>query len=353
MILPKPGIRFSHIARISLKTTAHQPRLVGPPAMNSSYPSRRRFFTLAAGTCGAWMTACSRSPARQSFSRSSKALGTTVTMTVLHADEAQAQTVLDAAFAEIERIESVMSLYRPESQISRLNHESVLEAPDASFVEVLRFAAEVAEKSGGAFDVSVQPLWALKGVKPDAAMLSLVNWQKIELGEKHLKLAPGMAITLNGIAQGYAADAAMRVMRAQGVEHALIDAGEFSALGNNAENAPWRIGIQHPRERDAFAALAALENRCLATSGDYETAFSDDYSRHHILDPHTGESPGELASVSVLSPTAMTADALSTTLFVLGAERGMEFLRHYPGSDALLILKDGRRLATAGFPLTA
>lgn len=299
------------------------------------------------------MTGCSRQNGLQKFSKSSEALGASVMMTVLHADKHVANTALDAAFAELERIESVLSLYRPESQISRLNREGVLEAPDASLIEVLRFAADVAEKSGGAFDVTVQPLWALKGVKPDAATLALVDWRKVELGEKSIKLAPGMAITLNGIAQGFAADAAMRVIRAHGVEHALIDAGEFSAHGNNAENAPWRIGIQHPREREAFAALTRLENRCLATSGDYETAFSDDFSRHHILDPHTGVSPGELASVSVLAPSAMAADALSTALFVLGAKHGMEFLTRFKDTDALIILKDGHRLVTAGFTLAA
>lgn len=316
-------------------------------------PNRRRFFALAAGACGALMTGCSRQAGLQRVSRQSKALGATVTMTVLHADESAANAALAAAFAELERIESVMSLYRPASQISRLNRERVLEYPDPSFVEVLRYAANVAGKSGGAFDVTVQPFWTLKGEKPNAATLALVDWQKVEIGDNRIRIAPGMAITLNGIAQGYAADAAMRVMRAHGVEHALIDAGEFSAYGTNAENAPWRIGIQHPRQRDAFAALTQLENRCLATSGDYETSFSDDFSRHHIFDPHTGESPGELASVSVLAPTAMSADALSTTLFVLGAKRGMEFLRHYPDTDALLILKDGRRMATTGFTFAA
>jgi thiamine biosynthesis lipoprotein len=274
-------------------------------------------------------------------------------MTALHADESVAQTASDAAFAELERIESVMSLYRPESQVSRLNRDGVLTNPDVSLLEVLRHAAQVSEQSDGAFDVTVQPLWVLQGEKPDAATLALVDWRKVELDETLLKLAPGMAITLNGIAQGFAADAAMRVMREHGVEHALIDAGEFSAHGNNAENAPWRIGIQHPRERDAFAALAQLENRCLATSGDYETSFTDDFSRHHIFDPRTGDSPGVLASVSVLAPSAMSADALSTTLFVLGAKRGIDFLRNYPGTDALLLLKDGRRIATAGFPFAA
>lgn len=325
--------------------------------MNMSHPrplnGRRRFFALAAGTCGALMTNCSRQTGLRRVTQSSKALGATVTMTALHEDESTANAALSAAFAELERIEDVMSLYRPESQISRLNRDGVLASPDASLVEVLRFAAGVAEKSGGAFDVTVQPLWKLQGVTPDAATLALVDWRKVEISENRIKLSPGMAITLNGIAQGFAADAAMRVMRAHGVEHALIDAGEFSAHGMNAENAPWRIGIQHPRERDAFAALTPLENRCLATSGDYETTFSDDFSRHHILDPHTGESPGELASVSVLAPTAMSADALSTALFVLGAKRGMEFLRHYPDTDALLIPKDGRRMATAGFTFAA
>lgn len=272
-------------------------------------------------------------------------------MTVLHADEDVANAALDAAFAELERIESVMSLYRPESQISRLNRDGVLEMPDASLVEVLRFAVGVAEKSSGAFDVTVQPLWKLKGAKPDATTLALVDWRKVELRENRIKLAPGMAITLNGIAQGFAADAAMRVMRVHGIEHALIDAGEFSAHGMNAENAPWRVGIQHPRERDALAARASLENRCLATSGDYETTFRNDFRWHHILNPHTGESADELASVSVIAPTAMAADALSTALFVLGASRGLDFLHDYPDTDAFLISKDGREFRTKNFPV--
>lgn len=315
--------------------------------------SRRRFFTLAAGACGALMTQCSRAAGLRQFSLQSKALGATVTMTLLHSDESVASAALDAAFAALEHIENLMSLYREESQISRLNREGVLENPDPAFVEVLRFAADVAEKSDGAFDVTVQPLWGLKGVPSDSGTLALVDWRKVEIDATLIKLGSGMAITLNGIAQGYAADAAMRVMREYGVEHALIDAGEFSAHGHNAENAPWRIGIQHPRERDAFSAVTRLEDRCLATSGDYETAFSDDFSRHHIFDPRTGDSPGELASVSVLAPTAMSADALSTALFVLGAKRGMDFLRDFPGTDALLILKDGRRIATTGFPFAA
>ncbi|GEP41764.1 FAD:protein FMN transferase [Brevifollis gellanilyticus] len=324
--------------------------------MNAHPPptaSRRRFFALATGTCAALMTQCSRQHGLHRVSRSAKALGTTVTMTALHADESKAATALDAAFAELEHIESVMSIYRPESQLSRLNREGVLGSPDPLLVEVLRYSNEMSKRSDGAFDITVQPLWRLKGARPDTATMSLVDWSKVKVDAQSIQLAPGMAITLNGIAQGFAADVSMRVMHAHGVEHALIDAGEFSARGMNAEKAPWRIGIQHPREPDAYAALTQLENRCLATSGDYETSFSADFSRHHILDPRTGQSPGELASVSVLASTAMAADALSTALFVLGSQRGMELLQNYPGTDALLILKDGRHLATPGFPFAA
>jgi hypothetical protein len=141
----------------------------------------------------------------------------------------------------------------------------------------------------------------------------------------------GTAITLNGIAQGFAADAAMAVLRRAGVAHALIDAGEMNALGGKPDGAAFTVGIQHPRHADAFVSMAKLQNRCLATSGDYETRFSDDFVHHHLFDPHTGHSPTELASVSIVAPTAMAADALSTAVFVLGAERGMELVRRTPG----------------------
>lgn len=246
-----------------------------------------------------------------------------------------------------------MSLYRGGSQICRLNRDGALAQPDARLLEVLRCATEIAEKSGGAFDITVQPLWALAGKDADAAALGLVDWRRVRFDERRVVLGAGMAITLNGIAQGYAADAAMRVMRAHGVRHALIDAGELGAMGRSRGREPWSAGIQHPRAADAFAAVARLEDCCLATSGDYETAFSADFSRHHIVDPRSGRSPGELASVSVAAPTAMIADALSTAAFVLGAERGLALLREFPGSDALLITKNGRRLATPGFPSAA
>ena len=110
-------------------------------------------------------------------------------------------------------------------------------------------------------------------------------------------------------------------------------------------------GIQHPRNEDAYIALARLSGRCLATSGDYATAFADDYSQHHLFDPHTGRSPTALSSVSIAAASAMQADALSTAVFVLGPDAGLELVKTEPSCDALLVLNNGRTLVTEGFPL--
>lgn len=330
--------------------------LAHPPL--STPATRRRFFALVAGSIGALNGSARAS--LPSHRRESRALGATVSLTVLHEDASLAGRAIDAALAEIQRVEAVMSLYRPESQICRLNREGALDRPDAGLVEVLREAAAIAEKSGGAFDITVQPLWRLYAeaqkigrVLKEEEMLAArekVDWRRVELGENRIVLSgKGTEITLNGIAQGYAADRAKRVLRQHGIEHALIDAGELGVLGRNAAGDIWQAGVQHPRQADAYAAMARLDDRCLATSGDYETAFCADFSRHHIFDPKTGISPGELASVSVLAGSAMRADALSTTLMVLGAEAGSALLARFPGTDALFILKNGRRLATAGF----
>ena len=161
---------------------------------------------------------------------------------------------------------------------------------------------------------------------------------------------PGMGVTLNGVAQGYAADRALLAARRHGVEHALFLAGAYVSLGRNEQGEDWTLGIQHPRNPDAIAARLALDGRALSTSGDYETFFTPDFLHNHIFDPATGDSPTELASASVLTPTGMMADSLSTSFMVLGSERSLALAAKLPGVDALLIGKDGRRWRTPGLP---
>ncbi len=284
------------------------------------------------------------------------ALGAEVVLTAYHRERVVADRALQAAFVALNEIETVLSLYRPESEICRLNRSGGLERPHPDLVQVLSKALEWSARTKGAFDPTVQPLWPLyaNNKSPGESELDsirrLINWRQVEVHPNRICLGPGQAITLNGIAQGFAADRVCAVLRAHGIEHALANTGEFGAVGLKPAGERWNVGIQHPRIADAYLALAGLTDRFLATSGDYETKFNDDFSSHHIFDPVTGRSPATLASVTVLAPTGLEADALSTAVFVLGPERGLDLAASREGVDALVVLKTGEVLATPGFP---
>ena len=323
--------------------------------------SRRKFLSVSLGA-GAGGVAWQLGNLPNDVSRHSWALGAEVVMTVMEMSVARAQRALDAAFEELELVEQVMSLYRPDSQVCRLNRDRVLERPHPYLLEVLAMAEQTARCSDGAFDITVQPLWELyaacqkQGRLPTdeeiAAARATVDWQAIEIASDCVRLrAPATAITLNGIAQGFAADRAIAVLRDHGVQHALVNTGEVSSLGRKPNGNDWTAGVQHPREPDSFVSLVGLQGRSLATSGDYEATFCDDFSKHHIFDPRTGQSPSEVASVSIVAPSAMQADALSTAAMVLGPDRTLALIESQPNVDALFVLKDGRSLHTRGFPM--
>lgn len=324
----------------------------------------RRRFLLAAGAAAGLLALGAnrgRKSALRKFQRTSAALGTKVSITVLHRSDVVSRAALDAAFAEIEMVEAVMSIYRQTSELSQLNRDGVLDRPHPYLVEVLSHSAATSRATGGAFDVTVQPLWSLyaearsRGQLPaDAAVanaLMLVDWRKVDVQPGRIRLdGEGMRVTLNGIAQGFAADRALAALKSRGIEHALVDAGELAPLGWNNDR-PWRAGIQHPGVEDAYAALTRLDGRCLATSGEYAPPFSADGRFHHIFDPHSGRSPRQVASVTIAAPSAMAADALSTACFVLGPERAATVIEGMDGVDAFFVLKNGRVLKTSNFSL--
>lgn len=298
----------------------------------------------------------------QRVTRTSWALGSTVTMTALHENKVVAASALEAAFAELETVEQVMSIYRPASQLCRLNRDGVCDNPHPYLVEVLQAAAAMSRRTRGAFDITIQPLWEAywqahaRGARPTAAEVAAahrrVDWRNVEITATGIRLSgTGTAITLNGIAQGYAADRATAALRRHGVEQALIDTGEFGALGRGTDGDGWNVGIQHPRREGAFVAVANLAGRCLATSGDYATRFDETFTSHHLIDPRTGRSAAELASVSIVAETGLAADALSTAFFVLGLEAGRELVAATPGADVLCVTKGGRIWSSPGFPL--
>jgi len=297
----------------------------------------------------------------QSVSRTSYALGTDISMLALHRDRDVARQAIDDAFAELETIERVMSIYRPESELSRLNRDGAIENPHPYLLDIMQRSQEMSRRSNGDFDITVQPLWDLytaakkKNKLPidaeiDAAR-ALVDWTKVDVSAKRICFTrKGMSATLNGIAQGYAGDKTAAALRKRGIEHALLNTGEIASIGKKADGTPWTCGIQHPRKPDAYINLAKLDGLCLATSGDYATYFTPDFVYHHIFDPATGRSPLFFSSATIVSANCTDADALTKPLFIGGVERGMKLIEETK-SEALVVFKDGTTMATKGFPM--
>lgn len=297
-------------------------------------------------------------------SRSGWALGTQVRLTVFHPDSAAAKKAIEAAFRSVDAVEEVLSLYRPQSQVSELNRTGRLDHPHPWLVEVLEEATHLSGRTKGAFDITVQPLWSVydaankAGRLPEPAVLKAalakVGWERVVLEPGRVRLqGRGTQITLNGLAQGYAADVMAAELARRGVRHALVDSGEISGLGTRPGAEFWSIGIKHPRQEGACLGVTELNGRSLATSGDYQTRFGTGYRNHHLVDPRTGHSPEDWSSVSVAAPSAFQADALSTAAFLLDRRQAMQLVRDTPGADALFIDKDGRTFATEGFPFHA
>src|SRR5687768_746609 len=256
---------------------------------HSQTMNRRRFLYGVAGAGGAatlsglWLLSHVESQARTAHQssgavgadnlcehrRAGRAFGTTVSVAAWHADEQLASEAVDAAFGELELVEELMSIYRSDSQLSRLNCRGVLDDPHPYFVEVLQASQEMSQRSNGAFDITVQPLWNIFSQANNAGELPTVaeierarrdiDWRRVVIAPKQLRLrGKGTQITLNGIAQGYAADRAASALVARGVAHALIDAGEIGTIGDKPSGDPWSVGVQHPRRDDAYVSLARL-----------------------------------------------------------------------------------------------
>jgi FAD:protein FMN transferase len=316
---------------------------------------RRHFLFAALSAAASSTTLATATPHWRQ--RAMLGLGTSLSLRAAHTDPAQAEGALDAAVAAIRRVEASMSLYRPDSELVRLNRQGYLDQPSADLLTVLRTAQRVSRRSGGQFDLSVQPLWVLhaqaqrEGRLPTSAEIHAaqqsVGWRYLHVGEQRIELhRPGMALTCNGIAQGYAADAAREALRRHGVADALIDTGEHASLGHNERGQPWTLGIENPRDEQRLLAALRGDGRAVATSADNRSAFTADRQHHHILNPATGDSPPELSSVTVLAPSAMLADALTKVMFVAGPLQIPRLAREWQ-VGVLWVDKAGRWAATA------
>lgn len=285
--------------------------------------SRRRFLLVAAAAAGLPRAAAA---AVRPVEWRGVALGAPARLVLHHPDRAAALALLRDCRAEIERLENIFSLYRPGSSLVRLNRDGRLAAPPLDLVRCLGEALRMAALSRGAFDPSVQPLWALYArhfAAPDAdpagpsaadiaAARARVDWRKVGLAPSAITLAPGMALTLNGIAQGYASDRVAELLRSRGAGTVLVHLGETRGLGRPADGG-WRVGLPDGRVMELSGDAA------VATSSPDGTRFSP--VCHHLFDPATGRSAVAASEVTVRAPTAALADALSTTLAVAPALR--------------------------------
>ncbi len=306
------------------------------------------------------LLACMAEPSLPS--RTGFALDTVVTITLYDLGKADAEDVLSAAFDEIERLESLLSVTREDSDVWRINTADgrpVTVAKETA--EVLTFALRYAQLSDGALDVTVRPvsqLWDFTAqAVPDAAALQqaveLVDYHNLSVDGQTVTLTRG-AIDLGGVAKGYIADRVAVLLKEKGVRSALVDlGGNIVAVGDKAGE-PFRIGIKDPMKTDSLCAVIEKNDISVVTSGIYERGFDKDGVRyHHLLDPATGMPvQNTLASVTIVCKKSADADALSTACFVMGEERAKTLIDSLPDTEALFVRRDGTISATTGLTYT-
>lgn len=284
-------------------------------------------------------------------------LGTTLSIRAAHTEIDRLQRSLHDARCAVEDIENQMSLFRPNSAINQLNRDGELIKPEVNLLRVLQISQRISLHSQGAFDVTVQPLWALYAATQKEKRLPTtdevlaarqkVGWRDLLISPERVALMrPGMGITLNGIAQGFASDIVRQKLKQHGVRHALINTGEWSAIGLADAARDWSLGIADPHQSDRLLARVQMNGMCFATSADDQCAFTSDRKHHHIFDPHTGHSPPDIASVTVAASSCATADALTKVLFVAGYKNALQLAAAWK-VHALVIHKDGRSHASS------
>jgi thiamine biosynthesis lipoprotein len=296
------------------------------------------------------------------FKSQQNIMGVPVIVDIWHQDASLARQCSENVFAEMRRIDALMSSYKANSEVTEINRyaaENSVNISDELF-NLIKFSQRMAEKSGGAFDItfaSVGYLYDYRNRKKPTDKtiqdkLKFIDYRNIDLNDKNRSIKftrKGMRIDLGGIAKGYAVDKSIAILQACGVNNGLVSAGGDARILGDRQGRPWMMGVRHPRSKNDIVVSLPLTNTAISTSGDYERFFIADGKRyHHIIRPATGTSVATTWSVTVLADNSMLADALSTSLFVLGEQEGLKLIDEYINVDAIIIDSRGKMFYSSG-----
>jgi len=313
---------------------------------------RQSWFAVAIGV------GCLHSAAVQAewLYREEAIMGTRCAVELWATDNAAGQAAIEAVLADMRRIDALMSTYKPDSEISRVNANAEREAVPvtAELFGLLQTAQQYSALSKGAFDITYASVGYLYDYRahfhPDqatiAAALPSVDYRQLKLDPVKRTVGfakPGMRIDLGGIAKGYAVDRGIELLKARGFAHAMVNAGGDTRVSGDRFGKPWVVGIRHPDRKEEVALRIPLVDAAFSTSGDYERFFDEGGVRyHHIIDPKTGQSPHAVRSVTIIASNATRTDGLSKTVFILGPKAGLDFINSLPDADAIVIAADGK-----------
>ena len=289
-------------------------------------------------------------------------MGTFAEVTIYSHDEKTAGKAIEGALDEMERMDRIMSNYKNDSELSKVNKKAT-KSPvpcNAELLDVIERSQYYSELSGGAFDITVSPIVSLWGffsekgrVPPDKEiekLLPAVSYKNIVVKKSAETKKSGTVffkdmktqIDLGAIGKGYAVDKALEIIKKYKLDNACINlGGNIYVLGTPSGKNAWKIGVQHPRDGNEILGYLELKNEATATSGDYERFFEFNGKRYsHIINPQTGRPVSGTIATTIVAPTGTAVDALSTIVFVLGHEKGMELIKKIPNADAMIAYED-------------
>ena len=308
--------------------------------------------------------AAAATPAAAEWVRGDEAImGTAIQVELWHDRPEIGARAVEAVMDEMRRIDALMSTYKADSELSRINATAGRGAVPVGdeLMALFHRSASISERTGGAFDITYASVGQYydyrSGTRPDEATLAraleAVDYRNVRLdpvaGTVHYA-HPDVRVDLGGIAKGYAVERGVEILKRFGVAHGIVSAGGDSRILGDRRGSPWIVGVRDPRRDGAIVARLPLVDEAISTSGDYERYFEADGVRyHHIIKPATGRSSGDVRSVTIVGPDATTTDALSTSVFVLGVDKGMALIERMRGHEAVIVDADGRLHYTTGF----